>query len=105
MMLCLSLADRDTLVGNFTVGGGSASPGAAIRWFELSNTGTGWVLRQEGTHDPGDGLNRFMGSIAMDGDGNIALGYWRQARWNTRVSATPLARLSTHWASCRPSRS
>ena len=32
-------------------------------------------LFQEGTHDPGDGHDRFMGSIAMDEDGNIALGY------------------------------
>ena len=91
------LADRDTLVGNFTVGGGSASPGAAIRWFELSNTGSGWVLRQEGTHDPGDGLNRFMGSIAMDGDGNIALGYsassaveYPSIRYAARASSDPL---------------
>ncbi|MEI6623588.1 MAG: hypothetical protein WCP28_16990, partial [Actinomycetes bacterium] len=67
------LADRETLVGNFTVGGGTAAPGAAIRWFELGNTGSGWTLRQEGTQDLGDGLNRWMGSIAMDADGNIAL--------------------------------
>ncbi len=69
------LAGRETLVGNFTVGGGSGSAGAAIRWFELDDTGSGWALNQEGTHDPGDGLDRWMGSIAMDANGNIALGY------------------------------
>lgn len=67
--------DHQALVGNFTVGGGSATPGAAIRWFELRNTGSGWTLFQEGTHDPGGGLNRFMGSIAIDSGGDIALGY------------------------------
>ena len=68
-------ADRESLVGNFTVGGGTGNVGAAIRWFELRNTGAGWTLFQEGTWDPGDGHDRFMGSIAMDGAGNIALGY------------------------------
>jgi hypothetical protein len=70
-----SFPDHEALVGNFTVGGGSGSPGAGIRWFELRNTGSGWTLFQEGTEDPGDGQNRFMGSIAMDQSGNIALGY------------------------------
>ena len=58
--------DHEALVGNFTVGGGSASPGAAPRWFELRNTGAAWSLFQEGTYDPGSGLNRFMGSTALD---------------------------------------
>ena len=40
-----------------------------------ATSGSGWTLFQEGTHDPGDGHDRFMGSIAMDEDGNIALGY------------------------------
>jgi hypothetical protein len=66
---------RQELVGNFTVGGGTGDAGAAIRWFELRNTGGGWTLFQEGTQDLGDGHDRFMGSIAMDKDGNIALGY------------------------------
>ena len=47
------------------------------RWFELRRDGgkTGsWELYQEGTYAP-DTLNRFMGSIAQDRIGNIALGY------------------------------
>ncbi|MEI8083973.1 MAG: hypothetical protein WCI74_19215, partial [Actinomycetes bacterium] len=94
------LADRETLVGNFTVGGGTATPGAAIRWFELANTGSGWTLRQEGTQDLGDGLNRWMGSIAMDADGNIALGYsassataYPSIRYATRAPSDPLGTL------------
>jgi hypothetical protein len=68
-------SNHETLVGNFTVGGGSGEEGAAIRWFELRKTDGDWTLFQEGTHDPGDGHDRFMGSIAIDQKGNIALGY------------------------------
>ena len=49
---------------------------AGTRWFELRRTGrgAGWVLHQEGTYSI-DGDNRWMGSIAMDQQGNIAMGY------------------------------
>lgn len=66
-------AGHESLVGNFTVNVGAGRAG--IRWFELRDTGSGYSLFQEGTWAPDDGLNRWMGSIAMDGDGNIALGY------------------------------
>ena len=45
-----------------------------VRWAELRNTGAGWNLFQEGLVSP-DEVHRFMASIAMDGTGNIALGY------------------------------
>jgi subtilisin-like proprotein convertase family protein len=62
------------LVGNFTVDT-NGSDHAGIRWFELQKTGAAdWDLHQEGTHSP-DTDHRWMGSIAMDGSGNIALGY------------------------------
>jgi hypothetical protein len=87
---------RQTLVGNFTVGGGLGEVGAAIRWFELRNTGGAWTLFQEGTHDPGDGNDRFMGSIAMDAAGDIALGYsvsssalFPSVRYATRAPTDP----------------
>ena len=70
-----NFGSHETLVGTFTVGGGNGNVGAAIRWFELRKTGGSWTLFQQGTHDPDDGHDRFMGSIAMDGGGNIALGY------------------------------
>jgi hypothetical protein len=66
---------HETLLGNFAIGGGLGDVGSAIRWFELRDSGGGWTVHQEGTHDPGDGHDRFMGSIAMDSAGNIALGY------------------------------
>ncbi|MCI5083138.1 MAG: T9SS type A sorting domain-containing protein [Saprospiraceae bacterium] len=49
---------------------------SGIRWVELRRTaGEDWSVYQEGTYAPDDGLHRFMGGIAMDGNGNIALGY------------------------------
>ena len=64
-----------TLVGNFTVDVDGTDRGG-IRWFELRspNPGAIWELFQEGTHSP-DTDPRWMGSIAMDKTGNIALGY------------------------------
>jgi hypothetical protein len=83
------LAGRETLVGNFTAGGASGSAGAAIRWFELDDTGSGWALNQEGTHDPGDGLDRWMGSIAMDATAPSPWVIQHQAPQNSRACGTP----------------
>lgn len=47
---------------------------AGIRWYELRDTGSGWGIYQQGDVAP-DTKNRWMGSAAMDGMGNIALGY------------------------------
>jgi hypothetical protein len=95
-----NFGDHQTLLGNFTVGGGTGEVGAAIRWFELRDTGSGWALYQEGTLDPGDGNDRFMGSIAMDGAGDIALGYtvssstmFPSIRYATRIASNPLGQL------------
>ena len=66
---------HETLVGNFTVDVADFSNHAGIRWFELRKTGGGsWSIYQEGTYSP-DTHHRWMGSVAMDGNGNIALGY------------------------------
>jgi hypothetical protein len=49
---------------------------AGIRWYELRDyfDGNGWSVYQQGTYAP-DEHNRWMGSIAMDGRGYIALGF------------------------------
>ena len=65
---------HETLVGNLVTDVDGADRGG-IRWYELRRTGGGaWALHQEGTYSP-DTTHRWMGSIAMDGSGNIALGY------------------------------
>ncbi|MDH4171698.1 MAG: hypothetical protein OEW42_19110, partial [Acidimicrobiia bacterium] len=87
---------HETLVGNFSVGGGTGTAGSAIRWFELRRTGGTWSLFQEGTQDLNDGRDRWMGSIAMDAAGNIALGYstsspavFPDIRYATRLATDP----------------
>lgn len=49
---------------------------SGIRWYEMrdNNDGNGWFIYQQGTYAP-DENHRWMGSIAMNGQGDIALGY------------------------------
>lgn len=48
---------------------------AGIRWYELHSTaGNGWTIHQQGTYAP-DAEHRWMGSAAIDVNGNIAIGY------------------------------
>jgi hypothetical protein len=47
---------------------------AGVRWFELRKTSGNWFLHQQGTYAPGS-ISRWMGAIAMDRQGNMALGY------------------------------
>ena len=76
---------------------------AGIHWFELRNTGSGWACLsdrwyyQEGVYASGTD-NRWMGSAAMDGSGDIALGYsvssaatYPSIRYTGRLAADPLA--------------
>ena len=63
-----------TLNFNVDVNGDNSTLG--IRWYELRVNDTGnWNIEQEGTFAPDDGLYRFMGSMAMDEQGNIGLAY------------------------------
>jgi PKD repeat protein len=47
---------------------------AGIRWYELRKTSGSWTVRQSGTYAP-DGHSRWMGSIALNGNGQLGLGY------------------------------
>jgi PKD repeat protein len=48
---------------------------AGIRWYELRRVASGnWTIRQQGTYAP-DGHSRWMGSIMLNGQNEIALGY------------------------------
>jgi len=72
---------------SFTVNASGVNPtsaatyDAAIRWFELRRTGNSTISvfdqgTQVGAGDtPGTRLNNWMGSIALDNRGDIALGY------------------------------
>src|SRR5439155_4317884 len=68
----------ESLVLNHTVNATGGSPGvAAPRWYELRapNGAGGATLQQSGTYYPTDGVHRWMGSIAQDSAGDIAMGF------------------------------
>jgi hypothetical protein len=94
-----NLGGQESLVVNHTVdaGGGVMAP----RWYELRVSGGGLVLHQSGTYAPADGLHRWMGSAAMDSDGNLALGYSASdsthnpsIRFTARSATDPLGQLT-----------
>lgn len=62
---------HEALVLNHSVDVGGDHAG--VRWYELRNPRAP-VIHQQGTFAP-DADHRWMGSIAMDGNGNIGLGY------------------------------
>ncbi|MEI7492515.1 MAG: T9SS type A sorting domain-containing protein [Bacteroidota bacterium] len=47
---------------------------AGIRWYELRKTNAAWTIRQQGTYSP-DTTSRWMGSILLNGENKIGLGY------------------------------
>ena len=66
---------HEAIVGVLQTDIGDFEDHSGERWFELRKTGAGdWALHQEGTFSP-DADHRFMAAIAMDGGGNILLGY------------------------------
>ena len=65
--------DYESLVTNQSV---EALPGVAgVRWYEIRRTGGTYSVYQQGTYAPNDGVHRWMGSIAQDKKGDMALGY------------------------------
>jgi hypothetical protein len=68
-----NFGNYEALVTNQSV---EALPGVAgARWYEIRRTGGAYSIHQQGTYAPNDGVHRWMGSIAMDKRGNMALGY------------------------------
>jgi subtilisin-like proprotein convertase family protein len=94
-----NLGSHESIVGNFVVDVDGGNLGG-IRWFELRRSGGGsWTLHQEGTYAP-DSDNRWMGAAAMDGAGNIAVGYnvsssstHPSLRYAGRLSSDPVGTL------------
>jgi len=63
-----------TLVTNHTVDVNDPAGHAGIRWYELHKVNGVWGVDQQGTYSP-DAAHRWMGSAALDGNGNLAIGY------------------------------
>lgn len=69
----------NSAIFNFVVDtDGSGGELAGIRWYELrqDNSGDPWTIYQEGTFiSPVNDKHAFSGSMVMDGQGNIGMGY------------------------------
>ena len=96
----------EALVTNQSV---EALPGVAgLRWYEIRRTGQKpnepgvYSVYQQGTYAPPDGVHRWMGSAAMDRNGNIALGYsvvngstvFPGIRYTGRLAGDPLGQMT-----------
>ncbi|MBU2651322.1 MAG: T9SS type A sorting domain-containing protein [Bacteroidetes bacterium] len=75
---------------------------AGVRWYELRKDASQdhWYIYQEGTYAPNDGLSRWMASMAMNANGDIALGYsvtsadvYPGIRYTGRSASTPLGQM------------
>ena len=96
-----ALDGQEHLVVNQTVAVGDSPNHAGIRWYELTKSGGApFSIRQQGTYSP-DANHRFMGSAAMNGSDDIALGYsvssstvFPSIRYTGRVAADPLGTLT-----------
>jgi hypothetical protein len=89
-----NFGDHEAVVGNYTVDAGAGRAG--VRWFELRNVTNGPVTKQqESTYAPNDGVHRWMGSAAMDHDGNLAVGFSASNATNVFPSLRYAGRLAT----------
>src|SRR5438132_2191223 len=91
---------HESLVANHTVNvsttGGNQ---AGVRWYEVRGLSGTPTIFQQGTYAP-DSTNRWMGSIAMDQAGNVALGYsvssgsvFPSVRYTGRIASDALGTL------------
>lgn len=69
-----NFGDHESLVVNHSVQVNSTTRQTGVRWYEIRDPGGTPTLYQEGTFAP-DASFRWMGSIAMDRLGDIAVGY------------------------------
>jgi hypothetical protein len=67
-----NFGDHESLVANHSVVAPSGSIG--VRWYEVRNPNGSATIYQQSTFAP-DSDNRWMGSVAMDQNGDIGVGY------------------------------
>jgi hypothetical protein len=92
--LMYRLAYRSVAVGSGGKHGGAS--GAGVRWYEIQSPNVTPTIIQQSTFAP-DSSFRWMGSIAMDKVGNIAMGYsvssssvFPSIRFTGRIPADPV---------------
>jgi hypothetical protein len=88
----------EAMVTNHTIDVGNDRGG--VRWYEMRryydwtySVWSDWALYQQGTIAPNDGNSRWMGSAALDGVGNLAVGYSVSG-----PNQPPIIRYSAHQA-------
>ena len=88
---------HEAVVGNYTVSSGGV---AGVRWFELRAVTTAPAVFQQSTYQP-DTTWRWMGSAAMDQNGDLAIGFSAssatirpQIRYAGRLVTDPINALS-----------
>ncbi|MBK8492003.1 MAG: fibronectin type III domain-containing protein [Saprospirales bacterium] len=93
---------HNSAVFNFVVDtDASSGERAGVRWFEFRQSGDNqpWSLYQEGTYTAPNGRHAWNASMAMDGQGNIGMGYTSMSGPTTpttvRVSSYYTGRLSS----------
>jgi len=98
----MGVADERLVVNHTVDANGSGLAG--VRWYELQKT-SNWGLRQQGTFAPtalsGPTPNRWMGGVAENGLGQIALGYSASStaldpsiRYTGRLAGDPLGTMT-----------
>ena len=93
-----NFGDHEALVVNHSVAVGAS--GVGIRWYEIRLPGGTPSVYQQGTYAP-DSSFRWLGSIAQDGAGNLALGFSvsssslnPQIRYTGRLAGDALGQLT-----------
>ena len=95
-----NFGDHEALVTAQSV---EALPGVAgMRWYEIRRSAGSYSVYQQGTYAPNDGVHRWMGSVAMDRKGNIALGFsvvngvdvFPGIRYTGRLAGDPLGQMT-----------
>ncbi|HKP54870.1 MAG TPA: S-layer homology domain-containing protein, partial [Chloroflexia bacterium] len=96
-----NMGTHEAIVVNHTVDAGSDRAG--VRWYEIRNpNAVSPTVQQQSTFAPADGLHRWMGSVAMDGQGNMGLGYsvssstlFPSIRYTGRLATDPVNQMQT----------
>jgi hypothetical protein len=95
-----NFGDHEALVATHNVNAVTSGTQAGVRWYEVRNPNSAPVIYQQGTLAP-DANNRWLGSVAMDQSGNIALGYsvastsvYPSIRYTGRLAGDPLNQMS-----------
>jgi hypothetical protein len=95
-----NFGDHESLLVSHNVNAASSGTQAGVRWYEVRNPNGSAAIYQQGTYAP-DTNNRWTSSVAMDRNGDIAVGYsvssssvYPSIRYAGRLSTDPLGTLA-----------